>query len=217
MEKELLQKKKEEVISLNNILIRNEEQIEDLEKENEKLTEDHKKIIVELDKLDKVVFRYERLKDAKKIILLFFILGVVFGLVSGIFSLIEQVTILSTVFSFISPIVVSTLISSIPYIGTKLYISNSTNLTFEEVLKQIEDLKYYKKANREKYKKNTEKIENIKFNTSFMYSNFNSLILNLLKDKEARDEIMNQIMEKEPSKELVEIVANDIVKTLKLK
>ena len=218
MEKELLQKKKEEVISLKNTLIRNENQIKKIEKENEQLIDQYTNISVQLDELDKIVFRYETLEITKKIAKVCFILAITGGIIVGFVAhFASALSIIRSIMLSIISIIALSSFGTFPYLVTKEGIKNKTNLTLEEVLKQIEDLKDYKKVNREKNKKNTEKIENIKFNTSFMYSNLNSLILNLLKDKEARDEIMDQIMEKEPSKELVEIVADNMLETNKIK
>lgn len=218
MEKEILQKKKEEVISLKNTLIKNEEQIKNMEKENEKLREEHTNISVQLDKLDKIVFRYENLELAKKIARVCFILSIAGGIIVGsVAHFASALSIIRSIMLSIIAIIALNGFGTFPYLITKQGIKNNTNLTLEEVANQIEDFKNYKKVNREKYKKNTEKIENIKFNTSFMYSSLNSLILNLLKDKETRDEIMDQIMEKEPSKELVEIVADNMLETSKIK
>lgn len=212
MEKEILQKIKEDILISNKKLQKNKNIIEKKEREIEELTLGNIQIIDELNSADRIVFLYERVNDSKKFLLFALVLGIVFGLGFGIVSLVDQAKIFSIIFSFIGPAFASTLIGSIPYLGTKANISYNTSLSLEEINQKIDKLKKEKQINRDKYKENLKEIEKLKSINEVIETELYSKTLELLKDKSSCQEIMTNIIENEPSKNLIEIITNDIVK-----
>lgn len=217
MEKEILQKKKKELIETKKTIAKNEKEMQEKENENDILNSQNIELTEQLNINDRIVFLYERLQDSKKLLLVALLIGVVASLGFGIFNLIDKVNVFSTILSFIGPIGVSTLIGGIPYACTKLNISNNTNLTLEEVTRKIEKLKEEKQINREKFKHNIKEIEILKMKNQLIEDKLFNETIELLKDKAACEEIMSDIIENDPSKKLVEMITEDMVKSSKVK
>lgn len=217
MEKEILKLKKEELIETKNTIDKNEKEIKKMEIENDDLTAQNIELTEQLNINDRIVFFYERLQDSKKLLLVAVLIGVVASLGFGIFNLIDKVNVFSTILSFIGPIGVSTFIGGIPYACTKLNISNNTNLTLEEVTEEIEKLKKEKQINREKFKLNLKEIEILRMKNELIEDELFNETIALLKDKDACEEIISSIIENKPSKKLVEMIAEDMVKSSKVK
>lgn len=217
MEKEILNLKKEELVEAKKTIDKNEKEIQKKENENDILTVQNIELTEQLNINDRIVFLYERLQDSKKLLLVAVLMGVVFSLGFGVFSLVDKVNLFSTILSFIGPVTFSSLIGSIPYACTKLNISNNTNLTLEEVTEKIGILKKEKQLNREKFNLNLKEIEKLKQKNDLIEDKLYNETVELLKDKEACEEIMANIFENDPSKKLVEMITEDIVKSSKVK
>ena len=125
MEKEILNLKKEELVEAKKTIDKNEKEIQKKENENDILTVQNIELTEQLNINDRIVFLYERLQDSKKLLLVAVLMGVVFSLGFGVFSLVDKVNLFSTILSFIGPVTFSSLIGSIPYACTKLNISNN--------------------------------------------------------------------------------------------
>lgn len=213
MEKEILKNKKKELIEKKNIIDENEKQIKKNENENDILNSQNIELTEQLNMNDRIVFLYEKLSDYKKIFLIVTLIGSVLGLGFEIYNVIDKVNILSAIGSFFSTVAISSLLGSIPYVATKLNIKEKTDLSLEEVSLKIEDLKESKYLNREKFKSNLKEIENLKQKNVMIENKLFNETVELLKDKDAFEEIISSIIENEPSKELIEIITEDIAKT----
>lgn len=219
MEKEMLLSKKEQLISNKQKLEENNCRIEFLEKENEDLEIKYIQITESLDSLDKIVYKYETLEEAKKIYkicLPITILGsIVVGVVSnlGIFSNNIFEFILTSIYTFI----VSNILAAFPYFVSKQSLKILTNLSLEEVQEQIDEKNKEKSLNRQRINKNIRELEILNTNNAVINNFLYEMTNNLLNDKEAREEIMTEIMEVEPSKELVQSITDSMLKRNKVK
>jgi len=219
MEKEILKSKKLEIIKLKEELDGNAEKINLLEDENDQLMDEYKIISNDLDKIDKGIYKYEQLASTKKIakyILLLSILGSLFvgcicyfgGTTNNIL-----VSVLASTFSF----GFSNMLGCYPYLIVKNSIKKITDLSFEELHIKYKEKDSEKKLNREKLGKNLKEIGSLNLRNCSLEDEIYMLSCTLLKDKEARDEIMEEILKEYPKEELIKTITDSMLEQSKIK
>lgn len=218
MEKEILINKKQQLISNKEKIEENNCKIESLEIEKEDLENQYIEIAKCLDELNTIVYRYESLESSKKLKKICNIIAILCSPIIGIIAfngiaptVFGAIIVSIFAFSFIK------FCGSIPYLISKQTINDITNLTLEEVEKQMQEKQVEKKLNIEKLGKNIKKIESLNSENYELEDSVYMLGLSLLKDKESRDEIMEEIIKEYPTDKLMKIITDSMLKINKVK
>ena len=218
MEKELLQKKKDEIILCKKNLNQIAKEKEDLIEENTQLDIKYQETISNIEILKNKLYDYKTVKRVNKFskILLFVSIIAILGCLGIIFTTPFWVGV-SLIEKLISGLVLTGFfgaVGSIPYFSTKKYLKN---INVDDIKSQLELSEEDKNNNRETYDKNISKIENLESSNTVVANVLYLTTLDLLEDKEVREEIMDYIVNNYPSIEVVNAIADSMLEEPKVK
>ena len=218
MEKELLQKKKDEIILCKKNLNQIAKEKEDLIEENTQLDIKYQETISTIETLKNELYDYETTKRVNKfskillaetIIVILGCLGIIFTTPFGIgATLIEKIISSLVLTGFFGAV------GSTPYFSTKKYLKN---INVDDIKSQLELSEEDKNNNRETYDKNISKMENLESSNTVVANVLYLTTLDLLEDKEVREEIMDYIVNNYPSIEVVNAIADSMLEEPKVK
>ena len=210
MEKELLQKKKDEIVLCKKNL--------NLIEENTHLDEKYHETISTIETLKNEIYDYETTKRVNKFskILLAATITVILGCLGAIFATSFGIgaTLIEKIISSLVLTVFFGGVSSIPYFSTKKYLKN---VNIDDIKSQLEFAEEYKNKNRETYDKNINKIDSLESSNTVVSNVLYLTTLDLLEDKEVREEIMEYIVNNYPSSEVVNAIADSMLEEPKVK
>lgn len=218
MKKELLQKKKDEIILCKKNLNQIAKEKEDLIEENTQLDIKYQETISNIETLKNKLYDYKTVKRVNKFskILLFVSIIAILGCLGIIFTTPFWVGV-SLIEKLISGLVLTGFfgaVGSIPYFSTKKYLKN---INVDDIKSQLELYEEDKNNNRETYDKNISKIENLESSNTVVANVLYLTTLDLLEDKEVREEIMDYIVNNYPSIEVVNAIADSMLEEPKVK
>jgi len=206
MKKEMLQSKKQQIILYKNELNRLEEEKKQIVSMNEKLDIKNNELKNSIQNLNSEILEYNRIKESnkfhKKLMLIIFILIVVISIFS------------TNIVSILLTAIIGGGVFSIPYFITKNYLKN---INFKDLIEQLNNSFEEQKENRNIYENNKVQLKELERSTTDILNNLDVITLNLLKDKESRDEIMEYIINNAITTELLDCISDSVVEEAKVK
>lgn len=219
MEKELLPKKKDELISYKEELEENEKRIESLVWENENLSIEYQKKVDYFMKLKKEMNEYIKTKKINKNSKIFVITSIISVLVILSIVFLSPVTppSLSTLSNVINTTLIPALIgglSSVPYFETRKYLKN---VDINEIKQKLELNDKEIEKNIEKSELNDKKIEDLHVRQCELEEEVYRIAVALLRDEDERNKVMTEMLDNYPSFEFVEAFTNNMYEKSKTK